>query len=85
MEVVPKSTLSEAMNRRDPEIFKALFEEILDRALKCAPSHKFRFQESMFRKTTWLNITSLVLNLLLIAYMFYLLKTKNKTDTLQKI
>ena len=43
MEVVSKSTLSEAMNRRDPEIFKALFEEILDRALKCAPRHKFRF------------------------------------------
>ena len=32
MEVVPKSTLSEAMNRRAPEIFKALFDEILDRA-----------------------------------------------------
>ena len=48
MEVVPKSTLSEAMNRRDPEIFKALFEEILDRALKCAPSHKFRFHNPLY-------------------------------------
>ena len=31
MEAVAKSTLSEAMNRRNPEIFKALFEEIFDR------------------------------------------------------
>ena len=48
MEVVSKSTLSEAMNRRDPEIFKALFEEILDRALKCAPQHKFRFHNPLY-------------------------------------
>ena len=48
MEVVSKSTLSEAMNRRDPEIFKALFEEILDRALKCAPRHKFRFHNPLY-------------------------------------
>lgn len=48
MEVVSKSTLSEAMNRRDPEIFKALFEEILDGALKCAPRHKFRFHNPLY-------------------------------------
>lgn len=36
------------MNRRDPEIFKALFEEILDRALKCAPRHKFRFHNPLY-------------------------------------
>lgn len=47
MEAVAKSTLSEAMNRRPPEIFKALFEEILDRALKCAPKHKFRFHNPL--------------------------------------
>ena len=33
MEAVAKSTLSEAMNRRNPEIFQALFEEILDRVI----------------------------------------------------
>ena len=34
MEAVAKSTLSEAMNRRNPEIFKALFEELLNRVEK---------------------------------------------------
>ena len=33
MEAVAKSTLSEAMNRRNPEMFKVLFEEILDRVM----------------------------------------------------
>ena len=42
MEAVAKSTLSEAMNRRNPEIFKALFEEILDRVMVVAPKHKFK-------------------------------------------
>ena len=31
------------MNRRCPDIFKALFEEILDRTLACAPGHGFKF------------------------------------------
>ena len=44
MEDVAKSTLSEAMNRRNPEIFKALFEEILDRVMAVAPKHKFKFK-----------------------------------------
>jgi hypothetical protein len=44
MEAVAKSTLSEAMNRRNPEIFKALFEEILDRVMAVAPKHKFKFK-----------------------------------------
>ena len=33
MEAVAKSMLSEAMNRRNPEMFQALFEEILDRVI----------------------------------------------------
>ena len=33
MKAVAKSTLSGVMNRRNPEIFKALFEEILDRVM----------------------------------------------------
>ena len=37
MEPVSRSTLSDAMNRRSPEIFRAMFEEILDRACACAP------------------------------------------------
>ena len=43
-----KSTLSEAMNRRDPEIFKALFEEILDRVMSVAPKHKFKFKNPLY-------------------------------------
>ncbi len=48
LEVVPKSTLSEAMNRRSPEMFRALFEEFPDRAMKCAPSHKFKFHNPLY-------------------------------------
>lgn len=48
MEAVSKSTLSEAMNRRSPEMFKAMFEEILDRAMSCAPKHKFRFHNPLY-------------------------------------
>lgn len=48
MEAVSRSTLAEAMNRRSPEIFKALFEEILDRAMSCAPKHKFRFNNPLY-------------------------------------
>ena len=48
MEAVAKSTLSEAMNRRDPEIFKALFEEILDRVMSVAPKHKFKFKNPLY-------------------------------------
>jgi transposase len=47
MEAVPKSTLSEAMNRRSPEMFQSLFEAILDRALRYAPKHKFRFKNPL--------------------------------------
>ena len=47
MEAVAKSTLSEAMNRRNPEIFKALFEEILDRVMAVAPKHKFKFKNPL--------------------------------------
>ena len=48
MEAVAKSTLSEAMNRRNPEIFKALFEEILDRVMAVAPKHKFKFKNPLY-------------------------------------
>ncbi len=44
MEAVAKSTLSEAMNRRNPEMFKAIFEELLDRVMAYAPKHKFKFK-----------------------------------------
>ena len=33
MTAVAKSTLADAMNRRSPDIFKALFEELLDRSI----------------------------------------------------
>ena len=48
MEAVAKSTLSEAMNRRNPEIFKALFEELLDRVMAYAPKHKFKFKNPLY-------------------------------------
>jgi len=44
---VAKSTLADAMNRRSSDIFKALFEEILDRALACAPGHGFKFHNPL--------------------------------------
>ena len=44
MEAEAKSTLSEAMNRRNPEIFKVLFEELFDRVISYAPKHKFKFK-----------------------------------------
>ena len=37
MTAVAKSTLADAMNRRKPEMFRELFEEILARAMGCAP------------------------------------------------
>ena len=48
MEAVTKSTLSEAMNRRNLEIFKALFEEILDRVMAVVPKHKFKFKNPLY-------------------------------------
>jgi len=48
MEAVAKSTLSEAMNRRNPEIFKAIFEELLDRVMAYAPKHKFKFKNPLY-------------------------------------
>ena len=48
MEAVAKSTLSEAMNRRDPEIFQALFEEILDLVIAVTPKHKFKFKNPLY-------------------------------------
>ncbi len=48
MEVVPKSTLSEAMNRRSPEMFRQIFEELLDRTMKYAPHHKFKFHNPLY-------------------------------------
>ena|GEM_PF-5674303 len=38
---------SNLMNRRNPEIFKALFEELLDRVMAYAPKHKFKFKNPL--------------------------------------
>ena len=40
--------LKSAINRRNPEIFKALFEEILDRVMAVAPTHKFKFKNPLY-------------------------------------
>ena len=47
MKAVAKSTIADAMNRRSPEIFEALFEEILERAIACAPGHGFKFHNPL--------------------------------------
>ena len=47
MAAVAKSTLADAMNRRSPEIFEALFKEILDRTIACAPGHGFKFHNPL--------------------------------------
>ena len=53
MEAVAKSTLSEAMNRRNPEIFKALFEELLDRVMAVfLQNSMLKHQDSVSRDTS---------------------------------
>ena len=47
MTAVAKSTLADAMNRRNPEMFRELFEEILARAMGCVPGHKFCFHNPL--------------------------------------
>ena len=48
MQAVPRSTLSDAMNRRSPDFFEALFNEILGRATALAPNHGFRFHNPLY-------------------------------------
>jgi len=47
MEAVSKSTFADAMNRRSPKIFEAIFNEMLARVLKLAPKHKFEFEHPL--------------------------------------
>jgi hypothetical protein len=48
MEPIPRSTLSDAMNRRNPIIFETIFYNLLDRVHKLAPFHKFRFKNPLY-------------------------------------
>ena len=48
MEVVSKSTLADAMNRRSPEIFEAIFNELLERITKLTANHKRRFKNPVY-------------------------------------
>ena len=48
MEPVAKSTLADAMNRRDPAVFKSLFDELLARCTRLAPGHGFRFHNPLY-------------------------------------
>jgi hypothetical protein len=45
---VARSTLSDAMKRRDACVFEALFYAILERAQALAPRHKFRFKNPLY-------------------------------------
>ena len=48
MEPVAKSTLADAMNRRDPAVFEDLFNELLSRCTRLAPGHGFRFHNPLY-------------------------------------
>lgn len=48
LESVARSTLSDAMNRRDPRIFEEMFYEVLRRAQEFAPKHKFKFNNPLY-------------------------------------
>ena len=48
MEPVARSTLSDAMNRRDPSVFGELFNELLARCETLTPGHGFRFRNPLF-------------------------------------
>ena len=48
MEAVVKSILSEAMNRRNQEIFNALFEGIFVRVMAIASKYKFKFKNPLY-------------------------------------
>jgi hypothetical protein len=45
---VPRSTLSDAMERRDPAILEELFNHVLERARSLAPRHKFKFDNPLY-------------------------------------
>ena len=45
---VPRSTLSDAMARRNPLIFEEMFYEILSRAQAYSPKHKFHFNNPLY-------------------------------------
>lgn len=48
LEAVSRSTLSDAMTRRNAAIFEQLFYSILERAQAVAPGHKFRFKNPLY-------------------------------------
>ena len=56
MAAVAKSTLSDAMNRRSPDIFEALFKEILERSRYCLTSLIYEFLHLSPRATLFLPV-----------------------------
>lgn len=48
LDAVPKSTLSEAMNRRDSAIYEEIFKEVLQKTMALVPKHKFRFDMPLY-------------------------------------
>lgn len=45
---IKRSTLSDAMNRRDYQIFEGIFYRLLDRCKSVTPKHKFRFKNPLY-------------------------------------
>lgn len=48
LDTVAKSTLGDAMNRRDPRIFETMFYDVLGRAQGFSPKHKFKFSNPLY-------------------------------------
>lgn len=48
LEAVAKSTLGDAMNRRDSVIYEEIFKETLKRTMSLAPKHEFRFEMPLY-------------------------------------
>ena len=45
---IKRSTLADAMNRRDYEIFQGIFDKLLERCRSVTPKHKFRFKNPLY-------------------------------------
>ncbi len=48
MDAVPRSTLADALNRRDSKIFEGMFQSLLSRVHQYAPAHKLRFKNDLY-------------------------------------
>lgn len=45
---IPRSTIADGLERRNSDLFEALFHEMVRRAARLAPKHKFRFNNPLY-------------------------------------